>query len=49
MCVGTEWSVPDQVHRLVFMHYSIVCPFFMQELKETQAHDKSKFPGNKSW
>lgn len=34
-------SVPDQVHRLVFMHDTIVSPFFMEELEDTQAHGRT--------
>lgn len=32
----TICSVPDQVHRLVFMHDSIVGPLFMEELTDTK-------------
>ena len=39
-------SIPDQVHRLVFMHDSIVCPFFMEELTDIRDKDKTQVKNN---
>lgn len=35
-CSWTICTVPDQVHRLVFMHDSIISPFFMQQLTDNR-------------